>query len=165
VFVRLFVAVGLLLGSPVQPEPPLPRDEFAPVEILAVEGPIEAEPTPVEVAEPIVIAPEQPDAAPVTKVRCMADPRCRGMRITGVVVGTLGLAAAGTGIGLIVRTDRVLPDTPAFVTSTRPAGQVSLVIGVGVTVAAVLILVASRSATKSRARAARLEGLGLGLRF
>jgi hypothetical protein len=157
--------VGLLLGSPVQAEPPsvpLPHDEFDPVSITAVERSVEPVPAPAVVdpvpapAPMIVELPDQP-------VRCVADRRCRGMRIAAAVLGGVGLAAVGTGIGLIARKDRVLPDSPAFVTSTQPAGLVVTTIGVGVTLTAVLVLVASRSATRAPApvRAARFEPLGL----
>lgn len=153
--------VGLLLGSPALAEPPaVPRDEFDPVPITAVERPVApvVEPVVEPVPEPIVI---QPAPMIVEPLRCMAERRCRGMRIAGIAVGVVGLAAVGTGIGLVARNDRVIPETPAFVTSTRPPGLVALTIGVGVTLTAVLVLVASRSATRASARAARLDRFGL----
>lgn len=156
--------VGLLISSPVLAEPPpvpLPRDEFEPVSITAVERPVAVvvEPTPV-VEAPVIL---EPTTIPLPEVPCIADRRCRGMRIAGIATGVIGLAAIGTGIGLVARNDRVIAETPAFVTSTRPPGLVALTIGVGVTLTAVLVLVASRSATRApaSARAVRLEGFGL----
>jgi hypothetical protein len=166
VLVRLIAALSCasLLAEPL----PLPRDEFEPVPITAVERPV-APPPAVEpgVAPPIPAPPPpviiQPAASPQPPARCMADRRCRGMRIAGIAVGVVGLAAVGTGVGLVARNDRVVEDAPAFVTSTRPPGLVTLTIGVGVTLTAVLVLVASRSATRApgSARSARLDRLGL----
>ena len=153
------------LGSSVAPEPATPRDEFEPIAIAAVELPVPiVEPPPpivVEsIVEPIEIVEPPPIEAPPT--RCIADRRCRAMRISGISVGVLGLAAIGTGVGLVLAPDRVLVATPAYVTSTRPPGLVTLTLGVGVTLTAVLVLVASRSGSRDReGRHARLDGLGL----
>jgi hypothetical protein len=162
VLVRLIAALSCasLLAEP----PPMPRDEFEPVPITAAERPVAPAPPPV--VEPPVVEPPviiQPAVSPEPPARCMADRRCRGMRIAGSVVGVVGLAAIGTGVGLVARNDRVIADAPAFVTSTRPPGLVTLTIGVGVTLTAVLVLVASRSATRApaAARTARLDRLGL----
>jgi hypothetical protein len=159
----MLTCVGLLFGSPALAEPPArPRDHFDPVPITAVERPVEPLPAPAvePVPEPIVILPAP--LVPEPPVRCVADRRCRGMRIAGITIGLIGLAAVGTGVGLVTRKDRVIAETPAFVTSTRPPGLVSLTIGVGVTLTAVLVLVASRSATRApSSRAARLDRFGL----
>lgn len=159
--VRLIAALSCasLLAEP----PPLPRDEFEPVPITAVERPVAPPPPVVEPpipAPPVII---QPATSPEPPARCMADRRCRGMRIAGIAVGVVGLAAVGTGVGLVARNDRVIEEAPAFVTSTRPPGLVTLTIGVGVTLTAVLVLVASRSAARApaSARTARLDRLGL----
>ena len=148
------------LGSSVAPEPATPRDEFEPIAIAAVELPVPiVEPTR-PIVEPIEIVEPPPIEAPPT--RCIADRRCRAMRISGISVGVLGLAAIGTGVGLVLAPDRVLAATPAYVTSTRPPGLVTLTLGVGVTLTAVLVLVASRSGSRDReGRHARLDGLGL----
>lgn len=156
---RLTIALGC---ASLLAEPPVRSDEFEPVPIHAVElerAPLPApvpEPTPAPIVEPAPIVDPEP-------TRCITDPRCRGMRSAGIGLGVLGLAAVGTGLGLITQTDRVIPDAPAFVTSTRPPGLVVLTLGVGVTLTAALVLVASRSATRAPAptRRARLEGLAL----
>ena len=148
------------LGSSVAPEPATPRDEFEPIAIAAVELPVPIVEPPPPIVEPIEIVEPPPIEAPPT--RCIADRRCRAMRISGISVGVLGLAAIGTGVGLVLAPDRVLVDTPAYVTSTRPPGLVTLTLGVGVTLTAVLVLVASRSSSRDReGRRARLDGLGL----
>lgn len=148
------------LGSSVAPEPATPRDEFEPIAIAAVELPVPIVEPPPPIVEPIEIVEPPPIEAPPT--RCIADRRCRAMRISGISVGVLGLAAIGTGVGLVLAPDRVLAATPAYVTSTRPPGLVTLTLGVGVTLTAVLVLVASRSSSRDReGRHARLDGLGL----
>jgi hypothetical protein len=148
-----FAYAGSLAGTPAFAEPPMPRDEFEPVEITAVERPVEAVPAPVLELEPSPTPIVHEPAPPPPPSRCMQDRRCRGMRIAGIAVGIVGLAAVGTGIGLIARDDRVLADSPAFVSSTRPPGLVTLTIGVGVSLTAVLVLVASRSASRAPATA------------
>lgn len=151
------------LGSSVAPEPATPRDEFEPIAIAAVELPVPiVEPTRPIVVESIVESIVEPAIVEAPPTRCIADRRCRAMRISGISVGVLGLAAIGTGVGLVLAPDRVLVDTPAYVTSTRPPGLVTLTLGVGVTLTAVLVLVASRSSSRDReGRRARLDGLGL----
>jgi len=151
------------LGSSVAPEPATPRDEFEPIAIAAVELPVPiVEPPPPIVVESIVEPIVEPAIVEAPPTRCIADRRCRAMRISGISVGVLGLAAIGTGVGLVLAPDRVLAATPAYVTSTRPPGLVTLTLGVGVTLTAVLVLVASRSSSRDReGRHARLDGLGL----
>ena len=120
------------------------------------------EPPPPIVVESIVESIVEPAIVEAPPTRCIADRRCRAMRISGISVGVLGLAAIGTGVGLVLAPDRVLAATPAYVTSTRPPGLVTLTLGVGVTLTAVLVLVASRSSSRDReGRHARLDGLGL----
>jgi hypothetical protein len=145
-------------------EPPVRSDEFEPVPIHAVELPPAPLPAPVIAEPPVPIFEPVPVVEPAP-ARCIADRRCRGMRIAGISVGVLGLAAVGTGLGLITRDDRVIPETPAFVTSTRPPGLVVLTLGVGVTLTAALVLIASRSATRAKGPARRAQLEGLGLRF
>jgi hypothetical protein len=87
------------------------------------------------------------------------------MSAAGIVVGILGVAAVGTGIGLVVKRDEVIPESPTFVTSTRPAGTVTLTIGVGITLTAVLMLVAAHKGYKKRGDQARVAPLANGLRF
>jgi outer membrane biosynthesis protein TonB len=125
-----------------------------------------AEPPPPSVTEP----PDAPVPAPTVerdRLGCDGSPSCQRMTIVGIVVGTLGLAAVGTGIGLLVNEDEVIPESPTFVTSTRPAGVVTVTIGAGVTLTAVLMLVASHRGYKQRKAQARIAPAanGLGLRF
>ncbi|MFO7565719.1 MAG: hypothetical protein R6X02_23960 [Enhygromyxa sp.] len=135
---------------------------------------VETEPTP-DPPPPGLEAPaEQP---PVTRDRlgCEQSKSCRRMTVAGIVVGTFGLAAVGTGIGLLVKRDEVIPESPTFVTSTRPAGVVIVTLGAGVTLTAVLMLVAAHRGYKQRERQAkappskragqRVELIGNGLRF
>ncbi|MFV8753463.1 hypothetical protein ACNOYE_23170 [Nannocystaceae bacterium ST9] len=163
--IAALTCASLTIASPVLAEPP--RDEFEPVTITPVERPTEPAPpfVVVEPPPPLVVADSPAPSPPAEPPSCLADRRCRGMRIAGVVVGVVGLAAVGTGIGLVARPDQVIPETPAFVTSTRPPGLVALTIGVGVTLTAVLVLVASRSATRGSARAQRVRLDAAGLRF
>ncbi|HVI01779.1 MAG TPA: hypothetical protein VM869_23855, partial [Enhygromyxa sp.] len=146
-------------GAEVEPEPePEPEPAIEP----------EPEPTP-EPPPPTIEAPEvEPAAAPVVrdKLGCHGSKSCRRMTVAGMVVGTLGLAAVGTGIGLRVNKDEVIPESPTFVTSTHPAGVVTLTIGVGVTLTAVLMLVAAHRGYKKRdQKQARVAPAPGGLRF
>ncbi len=156
------VWVGLL--APPE-DPPRASDAVEPVTIVGAALPIEPEPAPTPAPEP---TPEPLEPAATAEPespsdrRCLATRRCAGMRIGGGLVGGLGLAAVATGIGLLVQPDEVIPERPAFVTSTRPAGLATLTLGVGVTLTAVLILVASRSAERGTGRQAlRLDAQGL----
>jgi hypothetical protein len=108
-----------------------------------------------------------PPAAPVKrdKLGCGGSKPCRSMTIAGIVVGTLGVAATGTGIGLLVKRDEVIPESPAFVTSTRPAGLVTVTLGAGMTLTAVLMLVAAHRGYKQRGEQARVVPIANGLRF
>jgi hypothetical protein len=155
------VWVGLLAPPT---EPPRASDAIDPVTVVGAELPrapaVEPEPVPqpAPAPEPLALV-----TAAAPERRCLASRRCAGMRIGGGLVGGLGLAAVGTGIGLLVRPDEVIPERPAFVTSTHPAGLATLTLGVGVTLTAVLILVASRSTERRVAgrQALRLDPAGL----
>lgn len=158
------VWVGLLAPPDA---PPRASDAVEPVPIVGAALPVAPEPTPTpepaSLPEPVPTTepPAAPPASPSDR-RCLATRRCAGMRIGGGLVGGLGLAAVATGIGLLVQPDEVIPERPAFVTSTRPAGLATLTLGVGVTLTAVLILVASRSAERATGRQAlRLDAQGL----
>jgi hypothetical protein len=109
--------------------------------------------------EPLAVAPTR------DRLGCAGKPACRRMTIAGIVVGTLGLAAVGTGIGLLVTPDEVIPERPTFVTSTRPAGLVTLTLGAGVTLTAVLMLIAAHKGYKQRGEQARVVPFAGGLRF
>jgi outer membrane biosynthesis protein TonB len=145
-------------GGEVAPEP-TPEPEVEPEPAPAPEPPPPAvEPTEVSTS---------PDPAPVVrdKLGCNGSKSCRRMTVAGIVVGTIGLGSVGTGIGLLVKKDVVIPESPAFVTSTHPAGIVTLTVGIGVTLTAVLMLVASHRGYKQRSPQARVAPLPNGLRF
>lgn len=148
---------------------------------VEAEQPVEPEQAPEPEPEPKPEPPapnvEQTDAAPPPisverdRLGCDGSPSCQRMTVVGIVVGTLGLAALGTGVGLLVRKDQVVPDSPTFVHSTRPAGIVTVTLGAGVTLTAVLMLVASHRgykqarAVKPGRKQARVELMPNGLRF
>lgn len=123
------------------------------------------EPSPAATPEPIPPTAASPDKG---TLGCYGAKPCVRMTIAGIVTGSLGLAAVGTGIGLLVRPDQVIPERPAFVDSTRPAGIVTLTVGVGVTLASVLMLVAARRGyigKRDKQARAHVEFTGTGLRF
>ena len=100
------------------------------------------------------------------RLGCDGAPRCRRMTIAGIVVGTLGFGGVGAGIGLLVNKDKVIPESPTFVTSTRPAGLVMLTVSSGVAFTAVLMLVAAHKGYKDRPDdQARIQLTPTGLRF
>lgn len=148
-------------GEVVEPEPaPAPEPAVAPEPEPAPEPP----PPTVEPGEP---GEPEPIAAPIVrdKLGCDGSKPCRRMTVAGIVIGTLGVAAVGTGIGLLVQRDEVLPEAPTYVTSTRPAGLVVVTLGSGVTLTAVLMLVAAHKGYKQRDARARVAPLPNGLRF
>lgn len=162
--------------APESSDTPLPDVDDTPGEVepeVIPEQAPEAEPAPEQQApEPPPPTVSEPPAAPPPTVErdrlgCDGSPSCQRMTIVGIVVGTLGLAAVGTGIGLLVNEDEVIPESPTFVTSTRPAGVVTVTIGAGVTLTSVLMLVASHRGYKQRKAQARIAPApnGLGLRF
>ncbi len=155
-FARLCAALtcaSLQLAEP----PERAADAFEPVSITAVERPVDPVVLPEPEPEPELEIVEAPAIGEPEPIPCMADRRCRAMRLSGIAVGVLGLAAVGTGIGLVARPDQVLVDSPAFVTSTHPPGLVVLTLGIGVTLTAVLVLVASRQTRRGPAKAAGLR--------
>jgi hypothetical protein len=114
-------------------------------------------PPPTLTAAPDSSAAADPIPAPLVRDRlgCDGKQTCRRMTVAGIVVGSLGLAALGTGIGLVVKPDEIVPERPTFVTSTRPAGLVTLTLGAGVTLTAVLMLIAAHKGYKQRGDQAR----------
>lgn len=154
-----------------EPATPLPDVDDTPGVEPEPEPEPEVEPEPEPEPPPPTIEPDEEaeQAAPPPVVRdrlgCDGSKSCRRMTVAGIVVGTLGLAAVGTGIGLRVKKDEVMPESPAFVTSTHPAGVVALTIGAGVTLTAVLMLVAAHRGYKKRDQQARIAPAPGGLRF
>ena len=150
------------------PVEPAPAPEPAEAEPAPAPEPVEAEPAPAPepMPEQPVSSSEAPPPAPRDRLGCAGSKPCRRMSIAGIMVGTIGLTAVGAGIGLLLTPDKVLPEAPAFVMSTRPAGLVSLTVGAGVALTAVLMLVASHRGYKQRDdQARRLEFTATGLRF
>jgi hypothetical protein len=173
------IAASLVIGpAPIDAETEPPAQDDAGSLLPDVEDPsgaedeseseVEAAPEPEPIPEPPPPVVEQPvEQPPVVRDRlgCDRSKSCRRMTVAGIVVGTVGLAALGTGIGLLVKPDEVIPESPTFVKSTRPPGVVTVTIGAGVTLTAVLMLVAAHRGYKPRERQARVELLGNGLRF
>jgi outer membrane biosynthesis protein TonB len=149
------------------PEPePTPEVEPAP----EPEPPPEVEPTP----EPPPPADDQALAASVTqppvrdRLGCNGSKPCRKMSVAGIVVGSLGLVSIGVGVGLLVRPDEVVPESPTFVKSTHPPGLVAVTIGTGIALTSALMLGAAHKGYKPRAgkdKAARVQIGPTGLRF
>ena len=153
------------VGSETVPETTVePESEPEPAPEPEVTTPAAPEPEP----PPPTIEQAEPEPAPAVRDRlgCKGSKACTKMSIAGIVVGTFGLAAVGTGIGLVVKRDEVIPESPTYVTSTRPAGTVTLTIGAGITLTAVLMLVAAHKGYKKRGdQARRVAPLPNGLRF
>lgn len=109
------------------------------------------------------------DPAPIAvrdRLGCDGSKRCRRMTVAGIVVGTLGVIGVGAGIGLLVNRDKVIPEAPVFVTSTRPAGLVMLTVSSGVAFTAILMLVAAHKGYKHRPDdQARIRLTPTGLQF
>lgn len=164
----------------VSPESAEPAEPVAPSGAEAPEPEAAPEPEVAPAPEPPASDPEalvastteaqQPvePAPPVVHDRlgCDDSKRCRRMTIAGIVVGTLGFGGVGAGIGLLINRDQVVPETPVFVISTRPAGLVMLTVSSGVAFTAVLMLVAAHKGYKQRPDdQARIRLTPTGLRF
>jgi hypothetical protein len=128
-----------IVGPTTTPEPAPAPASTAPAPAPAAQPPAPTAVTP----EP---APTSPPPGPVATNCWERRSQCRSLSITGIVAGSLGLAAIGTGVGLMVRPDEPIPDRPAFQKSTRPVGVVSLGMGIGVVVTAALMIIAGRRA-------------------
>ncbi|PRQ09435.1 hypothetical protein [Enhygromyxa salina] len=150
-------------AEPVAAAPEPTADPVEPAPAVEPAPPVAPEPEPAT-AEP---AQQLSPAAPVVRDRlgCDGSKRCRKMTVAGIVVGVLGFSGVGTGIGLLVNRDEVVPEAPVFVTSTRPAGLVMLTVSSGVAFTAVLMLVAAHKGYKERADEARIQLTPTGLRF
>ncbi len=177
------VAASLLIGpAPAgvdqtpEPSPAASTEKAAPLpdvnDPVDAEPELEREPEPEPDPDPPTPTVEEPESAPLAapvvrdRLGCNGNKSCRKMSVAGIVVGTIGLAAVGTGIGLVVKRDEVIPESPTYVTSTHPAGTVTLTIGAGVTLTAVLMLIAAHRGYKQRRdEARRVEPLANGLRF
>ena len=87
------------------------------------------------------------------------------MTVTGIVLGSLGVAGVVTGATLLSLPDTVDPEHPIFVTSTRQPGLLTLTLSAAVTLTAALMLVAARRARLPPGAAARIQLSPRGLRF
>jgi hypothetical protein len=112
------------------------------------------QPQPEPKPEPKAEGPEKPPGpeVPLGKDRlgCEHSKSCRQLTITGTVLGSLGLAAVASGIGLLVKPDEVIEDEPAFVTSTHPPGLIATTLGTGVVITSVLMLIAAHRGARQR---------------
>gem|GEM_PF-3818017 len=79
---------------------------------------------------------------------------CRNLMIAGLVLGTLGLAAVGTGAGLVATPNKAIPGEPAYEISYEPPGVVLMGMGIGMLGTAILMLIAGRKRTHARTSAA-----------
>ncbi|MBC7976279.1 MAG: hypothetical protein H7138_15005 [Myxococcales bacterium] len=81
---------------------------------------------------------------------------CRQRTISGAVLTAVGIAALGSGIGLMPLDDKAISDSPAFLRTYRPAGVVLIGAGIlAVTMGAVLIADAVQRRKGTAARFAR----------
>ena len=87
------------------------------------------------------------------------------MTVTGIVLGSLGVAGVVTGATLLSLPDTVDPEHPIFVTSTRQPGLLTLTLSAAVTLTAALMLVAARKTGHHAGAQARLQFSPRGLRF
>lgn len=111
-------------------------------------------PTVVPSAGPASAPPSQPDRQRARRPGwgCEESPKeCRAISIAGIVLTTLGVAAIGTGAGLLAKPNQSIPGEPAFERAYRPAGGVAITAGAVVTLGGILMLVSGRL----RARRAR----------
>jgi hypothetical protein len=158
--------------------------ESEPLPDVAPEPEPIAEPTPEPIAEPEPEPTPEPTppagdvkalaestptpATPAKRDRlgCDGSRSCRRMSIAGILVGSVGLATIGVGIGLLVRPDQVLPDQPIYVHTTHPPGLVAVTIGTGVVLTSALMLGAAHKGYKQRPNETARVQLGpTGLRF
>jgi hypothetical protein len=162
--------------DPAEPEPLpdiAPEPEPSPEPEPAIEPTPEPEPAPTAEAVPpagddgaLAASTESPPPARRDRLGCDGSRSCRRMSVAGIVVGSLGLIAVGSGVGLLVRPDEVLPEQPIFVNSTHPPGLVAVTIGTGVVLTAALMLGAAHKGYKQRPNeSARVRVGPTGLRF
>ncbi len=143
------LALSLMLG----PAPATSDEALAPTS--------EAQPSPSEPASEASVPPTT--GGPLG---CRGQTGCLRLTAGSITISTLGVAGIVTGSVLLARPDRVDPEHPIFVTSTRPAGLVTLMLGVGVTLTATLMFIAARRSLRgTQTRAHRLEVTPAGLRF
>lgn len=114
----------------------------------------EPEPEPEPKPEPKAEGPAEAPApeVPLGKDRlgCDHSKSCRQLTITGTVLGSLGLAAVASGVGLLLKPDEVVEGEPAFVTSTHPPGLIATTLGSGVVITSVLMLIAAHRGARER---------------
>ena len=74
--------------------------------------------------------------------------QCRQLSITGIILGSLGLAATATGTALVLLPPKAIEDEPAYEMSTQPPGVVAIGMGIGVLITGVLMIVAGQRGWK-----------------
>ena len=98
--------------------------------------------------------------------RCRSSRSCVRMNAAGISVGSIGLAGIAAGVALLALPDEVDPEQPIFVSSTRPAGLVTLTLSAGVALTSVLMLIAARRGLQPTKRErARIQLTPRGLAF
>lgn len=163
-------------AAPVEAPAPEPLPDIAPDPEPLPAPETQPEPEPAPAAQPVppasddraLAASTSDTPAPTRRDRlgCDGSRSCRNMSIAGIVVGSLGLIAIGSGIGLLVRPDQVVPEQPIFVNSTHPPGLVAVTIGTGVVLTSALMLGAAHKGYKKRPNeSARVQVGPTGLRF
>jgi hypothetical protein len=184
--IALTLSFSLILSTappadvPVEPSDPEPLPDIAPEPEAepTPEPELTPEPEPTPEPSPEPVPPPGDDRAlaestttapsPVQRDRlgCDGSRSCRRMSIAGIVVGSLGLIAIGSGIGLLVRPDEVVAEQPIFVKTSHPPGLVAVTIGTGVVLTSALMLGAAHKGYKQRPNETARVQLGpTGLRF
>ena len=86
--------------------------------------------------------------------------------MAGIVTAGLGVAALGTGIGLMQAPEYADPDEPIYNRSLRPPGVVMVAVGAVTTVTGVLMIVAGHASHgKAKRQSARVQLIPGGLRW
>ena len=75
---------------------------------------------------------------------CLGDRTCQQLTIAGTSIGTVSLAALGSGVALLVRPNQTIPEEPAYTLSFHPAGWVLTTLGTGLLASAVMLVIAGR---------------------
>jgi hypothetical protein len=91
---------------------------------------------------------------------------CWRLNVAGIVAGSVGVAALGTGVGFMQAPQFPVPDEPIYNRSLRPPGVVMIAIGAITTVTGVIMIVAGHASHgKPKRQMARVRIVAGGLRW